>query len=585
MEGLPANMIFEQRKLNENALDELIKAGTHPVLARLFASRGIDGPQDTLLELKNLIPPTQLKNCLSAAKFLADAFEKNTPILIVADYDCDGATACAVGIRGLTALGQSFNTKIDFLVPNRFTMGYGLTPEVVDLAASRLPKPGILLTVDNGIASIAGVDHANSLGIQVLVTDHHLPGDTLPQAASIVNPNQPDCSFPSKALAGVGVMFYLLLALRAEFRERGIFTNETQPKLESLLDLVALGTVADVASLDRNNRILVSGGLRRIRQGLAQPGIKALFNVANREIPKANAFDLGFAVGPRLNAAGRLADMTLGIRCLNTDDETEANRLAYELDRINRERRVIESDMQESALENLVDVDVQQIYGLCLTDPTWHQGVIGILASRLKERYHRPVLIFAQGEDANTNEPVLKGSGRSITGFHLRDALDWISKKHPDLIMKFGGHAMAAGLTIPASGFDLFNQTFNEIAQLWIDEASLNRRLVHDGELNPSEIEADLAQILSDQVWGQGFPQPVFMGTFEVAKQPLLKDKHLKLELFPANNTPVSGKPLPAIWFGRSESLPNIVKLAYRLGVDNFLGYPRTQLFIEAAEL
>ena len=585
MEDLPANMIFEQRKLNENALDELIKAGTHPVLARLFASRGIDGPQETLLELKNLIPPTQLKNCISAAKFLADAFEKNTPILIVADYDCDGATACAVGIRGLTALSKSFNTKIDFLVPNRFTMGYGLTPEVVDLAANRLPKPGILLTVDNGIASIAGVDHANSLGIQVLVTDHHLPSDTLPQAASIVNPNQPDCSFPSKALAGVGVMFYLLLALRAELRERGIFTNETQPKLESLLDLVALGTVADVASLDRNNRILVSGGLRRIRQGLAQPGIKALFNVANREIPKANAFDLGFAVGPRLNAAGRLADMTLGIRCLITDDETEANRLAYELDRINRERRVIESDMQESALENLVDVDVQKIYGLCLTDPTWHQGVIGILASRLKERYHRPVLIFAQGEDANTNEPVLKGSGRSITGFHLRDALDWISKKHPDLIMKFGGHAMAAGLTIPASGFDLFNQTFNEIAQLWIDETSLNRRLVHDGALDSSEIDADLAQILSDQVWGQGFPQPVFMGTFEVAKQTLLKDKHLKLELFPANKTPKNGKPLQAIWFGRSESLPNTVKLAYRLGVDNFLGYPRAQLYIEAAEL
>jgi single-stranded-DNA-specific exonuclease len=585
MEGLPAIMIFEQRKLNENAFDELVKAGTHPVLARLFASRGITGPHDTLLELKNLIPPTQLKNCASAAKYLADAFEKNTPILIVADYDCDGATACAVGIRGLTELGQSFNTKIDFLVPNRFTMGYGLTPEVVDLAASRLPKPGILLTVDNGIASIAGVDHANSLGINVLVTDHHLPGDTLPLATSIVNPSQPGCTFPSKALAGVGVMFYLLLALRAELRERGVFTNESQPKLESLLDLVALGTVADVASLDRNNRILVSAGLRRIRQGLAQPGIKALFNVANRDIPKANAFDLGFAVGPRLNAAGRLADMTLGIRCLITDDETEANRLAYELDRINRERRVIESDMQESALENLVDVDVQKIYGLCLTDPSWHQGVIGILASRLKERYHRPVLIFAEGEDGNSNEPVLKGSGRSITGFHLRDALDWISKKHPDLILKFGGHAMAAGLTIPASGFELFNQTFNEIAQLWLDEASLNRRLVHDGALNPSEIEADLAQILSDQVWGQGFPQPVFMGTFEIAKQTLLKDKHLKLELFPANNTPNTGKPLPAIWFGRSESLPNVVNLAYRLGVDNFLGYPRTQLYIEAAEL
>ena len=578
-------MIFEQRTLDNDSLNELIKAGVHPVLARLYASRGIEDYADTLLELKGLIPPTQLKNCSTAAKLIADAFEKQTPILIVADYDCDGATACAVGIRGLRELGKSFNPQIDFLVPNRFTMGYGLTTEVVDLAANSNPKPGILLTVDNGIASIAGIDHANSLGIDVLVTDHHLPGDSLPDALSIVNPNQPDCTFPSKALAGVGVMFYLLLALRAELRNRGVFTNETQPKLEALLDLVALGTVADVAALDKNNRILVSGGLRRIRQGLAQPGIKALFQVANRETPKANAFDLGFAVGPRLNAAGRLADMTLGIRCLITDDESEANRLAYELDRINKERRAIEGDMQASALENLVDVDVQKIYGLCLTDESWHQGVIGILASRLKERYHRPVLIFAGGTDASTDMPVLKGSGRSISGFHLRDALDLISKKHPDLIIKFGGHAMAAGLTIPASGFDQFNETFNEIAKLWLDENALNRRLIHDGELSSDEIAPDLAQILSDQVWGQGFPQPVFLGSFEVAKQTLLKDKHLKLELFPINRPATLTKPLQAIWFGHSDPLPPVVSLAYRLGVDNFLGYPRTQLFIEAAQL
>ncbi len=578
-------MIFEARELNQNSFDDLINAGIHPVLARLYASRGVQGFPDTLLELKSLIPPNQLKNCISAAKLVVDAFENQTPMLIVADYDCDGATACAVGIRGLRELGNSFKPKIDFLVPNRFTMGYGLTPEVVDLAANLNPKPGLLITVDNGIASITGIDHANKLGINVLVTDHHLPGDTLPNAISIVNPNQPDCTFPSKALAGVGVMFYLLLAIRAELRERGIFTLETQPKLESLLDLVALGTVADVASLDKNNRILVSGGLRRIRQGQAQPGIKALFNVSNRDIAKANAFDLGFVVGPRLNAAGRLADMTLGIRCLITDDETEANRLAYELDRINRERRAIEGDMQASALENLVNVDTSSIYGLCLTDESWHQGVIGILASRLKEKYHRPVLIFANGSDANTDIPVLKGSGRSITGFHLRDALDWISKKHPDLILKFGGHAMAAGLTIPTARFAEFNEIFNEIAKLWLDESTMNRRLIHDGELAVDEIEADVAQLISDQVWGQGFPQPVFFGNFEIIKQTLLKDKHLKLELLPINRPSNLNKPFQAIWFGHSEPLPEVVKLAYRLGVDNFLGYPRTQLFIEAAQL
>ena len=578
-------MIFEARTLNQNSFEDLVNSGIHPVLAKLYASRGVQDYSDTLLELKNLIPPNQLKNCISAAKLVVSAFEKQIPILIVADYDCDGATACAVGIRGLRELGHSFKPQIDFLVPNRFTMGYGLTPEVVDLAANLNPKPGLLITVDNGIASISGIDHANKLGIDVLVTDHHLPGDTLPDAISIVNPNQPNCTFPSKALAGVGVMFYLLLAIRAEMRERGVYTIDTQPKLESLLDLVALGTVADVAALDKNNRILVSGGLRRIRQGLAQPGIKALFNVSNREIQKANAFDLGFAVGPRLNAAGRLADMTLGIRCLITDDETEANRLAYELDRINRERRAIEGDMQASALENLVNVDTNSMYGLCLTNESWHQGVIGILASRLKEKYHRPVLIFANGSDAITDLPVLKGSGRSITGFHLRDALDWISKKHPDLILKFGGHAMAAGLTIPATRFAEFNEVFNEIAKLWLDENTLNRRLIHDGELAANEIEPELAQLISDQVWGQGFPQPVFFGNFEITKQTLLKDKHLKLELLPINRPSNLNKPFQAIWFGHSEPLPQVVNLAYRLGVDNFLGYPRTQLFIEAAQL
>lgn len=577
-------MIFEERPLNQNAFNELIERGTHPVLAKLFASRGIASYDELAIELKHLLPPAQLTNCAQAATYLADAFEKKTPILIVADYDCDGATACAVGLRGLSELARPFGVSIDFLVPNRFSMGYGLTPEVVDLAASRSPKPGILVTVDNGIASIAGVDRANKLGIEVLVTDHHLPADELPAAAVIVNPNQSACHFPSKALAGVGVMFYVLLALRAELRQRGIFTVENQPKLENLLDLVALGTVADVASLDRNNRILVAAGIRRIRQGNCQPGIKALFDIANRQTNSANAFDLGFAIGPRLNAAGRLADMTLGIRCLISNDSNEAQRLAAELDRMNRERRSIEGAMQETALDNLVDMDVDKLHGLCLQDASWHQGVIGILASRLKERYNRPVLIFAPGEETSVDYPVLKGSGRSITGFHLRDALDWVSKKHPDIILKFGGHAMAAGLTIAADSFDVFSAAFEEIATAWLDENTLNRRLIHDGPLNPEHIEPELAQILTDQVWGQGFPQPIFKGNFEIKKQVLLKDKHLKLELMPINHPTAHGKPLQAIWFGHAAPLPNQVSLAYRLGVDHFLGYPRVQLYIEAAQ-
>lgn len=574
-------MMFAERPHNEQALQSLLEAGTHPVLAKLFASRGLKDASELPLELKHLIPPSELKNCISSAQYLADALEAKKPLLIVADYDCDGATACAVGLLGLQELGQSLNAQIDFLVPNRFTMGYGLTPEVVELAAQRSPQPNVLITVDNGIASIAGIDRANELGINVVVTDHHLPADELPKAAVIVNPNQPECGFTSKALAGVGVMFYVLLALRAELRQRGYFTVENQPKLENLLDLVALGTVADVASLDRNNRILVSAGLRRMRQGLSQPGIQALFEIAKRDINKASAFDLGFGIGPRLNAAGRLADMTLGIRCLISRDPTEATRLAHELDRMNRERRAIEGDMQETALENLIDVNVDDLFSLCLKDETWHQGVIGILASRLKERYHRPVIIFAPGEDGVE----LKGSGRSISGFHLRDAIDVVYKKNPGLIQKFGGHAMAAGLTIQASDFDTFQKAFEEVAQQWLDEDTLNRRLIHDGPLDAQHIETGLATTISQEVWGQGFPQPVFMGRFEITKQFLLKDKHLKLELRAINQDGSKGEVVQGIWFNHPELLPTEVSLAYRLVVDTFLGHPRTQLHIEAAQL
>ena len=475
---------FSKRLFSERAATWLEQSGLHPLLARLYAARGVESPDELSLELKNLLSPNDLKNCTSTATLLADILDQREPMLIVADYDCDGATACAVGVRGLKMLGGA-DTPIQFLVPNRFTMGYGLTPDVVELAAQQIPKPKYLITVDNGIASEAGVERANELGMAVIVTDHHLPGNKLPKAAAIVNPNQPNCEFASKALAGVGVMFYVLIALRAELRKRGKFTNETQPKLENLLDLVALGTVADVAQLDRNNRILVSNGLKRIRAGISQAGMQALFQVATRDPRTANTFDLGFAIGPRLNAAGRLADMTLGIRLLLTDNSDEALSLAQELDRINRERRVIETGMQETALAHLSEEQLSGTMALrssiCLWNPEWHQGVVGIVASRLKERFNRPTIIFAP--DGNTGEE-LRGSGRSLTGFHLRDALDLVSKKEPGLILKFGGHAMAAGLTIRKSDFERFDASFQEVANDLLTNELLERQHIHDGALH-----------------------------------------------------------------------------------------------------
>jgi single-stranded-DNA-specific exonuclease len=569
----PANSIIQQ---------QLQQSGIHPLLAKLWASRGVNTPEDALLELKSLMPPSELKGCIEAGVYLADAFSAKKNILIIADYDCDGATACAVGILGLEELGMTFGAKISFIVPNRFTMGYGLTPEVVEMAFQHFPRPDILITVDNGIASIPGIERANELGMEVLVTDHHLPADELPKAKLIVNPNQPECAFRSKSLAGVGVMFYVLLALRSELRKRGVFDQQNQPKIEKLLDFVALGTVADVASLDRNNRILVSAGLRRIRAGQMHPGIQALFEVSARDHTRSNTFDLGFGLGPRLNAAGRLADMSLGIRCLISQDISSASQLAHELDHMNRERREIEGDMKDTAIDNLAEFEHEHFYTLSLFDPTWHQGVIGILASRLKEKYHRPVIIFAPAEETTTNgNMVLKGSGRSITGFHLRDALDVVSKKHPHIITKFGGHAMAAGLSIAHENLEEFTKAFETVAQQWMTEDTLSRRLMHDGEIPVEMINADVADQLSNEIWGQGFPEPIFTGNFQVLKQTLLKEKHLKLELKPiGTNLP---KPLLGIWFNHNEPLPNEVRFAYRLLVDRFLGYPRAQLHIEAA--
>ncbi|WP_114689454.1 single-stranded-DNA-specific exonuclease RecJ [Polynucleobacter necessarius] len=577
--------VFSQRPFSERTATWLAQSGLHPLLARLYAARGLQSPEELSLDLKQLLSPIELKNCISTASLLADILENQEPMLIVADYDCDGATACAVGLRGLRMLGGP-ETPIQFLVPNRFTMGYGLTPEVVELAAQQHPKPKYLITVDNGIASEAGVDRARELGMEVIVTDHHLPGDHLPKALAIVNPNQPGCSFPSKALAGVGVMFYLLVALRAELRKRGKFTNETQPKVENLLDLVALGTVADVAQLDRNNRILVSNGLKRMRSGISQPGIQALFQAAIRDPRKANTFDLGFAIGPRLNAAGRLADMTLGIRLLLTDNSDEAMTLAHELDRINRERRVIESGMQETALSHLAEDQLSgtlsERNSICLWNPEWHQGVVGIVASRLKERFNRPAIVFAPA-DGNTGEE-LRGSGRSLTGFHLRDALDLVSKRGPGLILKFGGHAIAAGLTIRKDDFERFDACFQQVATELLTDELLKRHHAHDGMLEPSEFTPAIGDLLAEEIWGQGFAQPVFYGEFEITQQSLMKEKHLRLLVRPIgiSEPKTSNKPLTAVWFNRTQSLPAKAKLAYRLVTDRYQGQTRVQLMIEA---
>ena len=577
--------LFSQRPFSERTATWLHQSGLHPLLARLYAARGLESPEELSLDLKQLLSPVELKNCISTASLLADILERKEPMLIVADYDCDGATACAVGLRGLRMLGGP-EIPIQFLVPNRFTMGYGLTPEVVELAAQQSPKPKYLITVDNGIASEAGVERARELGMEVIVTDHHLPGDRLPNATAIVNPNQPGCNFPSKALAGVGVMFYLLVALRAELRKRGKFTNENQPKIENLLDLVALGTVADVAQLDRNNRVLVSNGLKRIRAGVSQAGIQALFQAAVRDPRKANTFDLGFAIGPRLNAAGRLADMTLGIRLLLTDKTDEAITLAHELDRINRERRVIETGMQEAALAHLAEDQLAgtmaQRTSICLWNPEWHQGVVGIVASRLKERFNRPSIVFAPA-DGSTGEE-LRGSGRSLTGFHLRDALDLVSKREPGLILKFGGHAMAAGLTIRKQDFEKFDACFQEVASSLLTDELLERRHTHDGALEASEFTPEIGDLLAEEIWGQGFPQPVFYGEFEITQQNLMKEKHLRLLVRPlgAAEGKSTSKPLTAVWFNRTQTLPPKAKLAYRLVTDRYQGQARVQLMIEA---
>ena len=558
----------------------LEQSGVHPLLARLFAARGITQPAELDDGLAQLLLPSELRGAAEAARLLADAIEQRQRLCIVADYDCDGATACAVALRGLAMLGAAPGT-LSYVVPDRQVHGYGLTPTIVDLAWAQ--RPDVLVTVDNGIASHAGVSHARSQGLKVLVTDHHLPALVdgvvqLPEADVIVNPNQPGCGFASKALAGVGVMFYTLLALRAELRARGRFDAATQPRLDALLDLVALGTVADVVRLDANNRRLVAQGLKRIRAGRMQPGIAALFQAAGRRSASASAFDFGFALGPRINAAGRLADMTLGIECLTTDDPQRAMQLAVQLDAINRERRELEAGMREQA-EALLASLAARVSGdggappaLVLYDPDFHEGVVGIVAGRMKDRLHRPTFVFALGHDG-----LLKGSGRSIAGFHLRDALDLVSKRHPGLLKKFGGHAMAAGCTLQACDVDTFDRALQDVAREWLLPAALKRQLATDGPLPLQYFNAETVTRIESEVWGQGFEAPVFCDEVEVVQQRLVGEKHLKLQLRH------QGVLRDAIWFSHVEPLPSRVRLAYRLSLDEFQGQQRLQMVVEAA--
>lgn len=555
------------RPVPAQAEQTLLAAGLHPVEARIYAARGIADPQELEAEFKHLLPVEGLKGAAEAAVRLADAIATQQRILIVADYDADGATACALGLRGLSLFGA----RVEFLVPNRFEYGYGLTPEIVDLAAGKQPQ--LIVTVDNGIASVAGVARARELGIEVLVTDHHLPGEQLPEAL-IVNPNQPGCRFASKHLAGVGVMFYVLLALRAELRRRNAFAERPEPNLADLLDLVALGTVADVVKLDANNRILVEQGLKRMRAGRACPGVLAIFQAAGREVRRASAFDLGFMVGPRLNAAGRLDDMSLGIACLVADSHEAALAMARELDQLNRERRNIEADMQSIAQSKLDQISVDDRYSLTVFDPDFHQGVVGLVASRLKDKHHRPTIVLAEGLAGE-----IKGSGRSIPGLHLRDALDLVAKREPALIAKFGGHAMAAGLTLAdPAGIERFRAVFETVCRELLSEAELTRTVETDGELSRDALCLELAERLDRRVWGQGFPAPRFIGRFRVRSQRVVGEKHLKLQL-----EGQGGQLFEAMRFQHADPLPDEIEAVYQLSVNEWQGRRSLQLLVEQA--
>lgn len=562
--------MLKQRAWSERTAWQLEQGGVNPLLARLYAARGISQPEHISTQMTDLLPPGGLKGMDAAARILADAIMQGQRICIVADYDADGATACAVAVKGLRMLGLAPD-RLTYFVPDRFKLGYGLTPAIVDLVA-QVPgsAPDVLMTVDNGIASIDGVSRAKALGMQVVITDHHLPGATLPDADAIVNPNQPGCDFASKNLAGVGVMLYVLMGLRQVLRQRGWAAAE-QANLGTLLDLVALGTIADVVALDRNNRILVANGLQRIRQRRCCAGILALYAVAGKQPDRAQASDLGFLLGPRLNAAGRMDDMRIGIRCLLAEEIGEALHVAKELDQLNLARRSVEDQMKTDAARILGQLDIANTAGISLYDPHWHGGVVGILAGRIKEQMHRPTIVFAgDGSDQ------IKGSGRSIPGLHLRDALDHLTKQYPELILKFGGHAMAAGLTIRESDFSLFQQAFDDLVDQLLPMEARSQSLAIDGPLVDSELTLNTARLLSEGIWGQGFPAPIFANRFKILESRLLQDKHLKLTLGCGQSR------MDAIRFNDTTIPDEQDTLAYALEINHYNGVDRPQLRIEA---
>jgi single-stranded-DNA-specific exonuclease len=563
-------VMLRQRTWSERTAWQLEQTGINPLLARLYAARGINRADHLSTQMTDLFPPEALKGMAAASTMLADAVMQGQRVCIVADYDADGATACAVALKGLRQMGLSPD-KLSYFVPDRFKLGYGLTPAIADLVAA-MPhgKPDLLLTVDNGIASVDGVARAKALGMTVLITDHHLPGSQLPAADAIVNPNQPGCDFPSKNLAGVGVMLYVLMGLRQVLRQRNWPAAE-QANLGNLLDLVALGTVADVVSLDRNNRILVANGLNRIRQRRCSPGILALYAVAGKQPDRTQASDLGFLLGPRLNAAGRMDDMRIGIRCLLAEEIGEALKLAQILDRLNRERRHVEAQMKSDAALILDQLDVASTAGISLYDPNWHGGVVGILAGRIKEQLHRPTIVFA-----TDGHGLIKGSGRSIPGLHLRDALDQLTKLYPDLIIKFGGHAMAAGLSIREHDFGLFQKAFDDLVDQLLPLEARTHGLTIDGALAESELCLNTAKVLAQGIWGQGFPAPVFANQFQILDSRLLQEKHLKLTLAFGQNR------MDAIRFNDTTIPDQQDTLAYALEINHYNGVDRPQCRIEA---
>lgn len=567
-----------QRESSAN--EQMLPVDCHPVLRRAYAARGIASARELDRSLNALLPVDLLGGLTDAVALLARALRQQQRILIIGDFDCDGATSCALAVLALGSMGCA---SVDYLVPNRFDYGYGLTPEIVKLAQEQ--KPDLIITVDNGISSIAGVRAANEAGIPVIVTDHHLPGDELPDAAAIVNPNVPGDPFPGKATAGVGVIFYLLLGLRTHLREQDWFGQQlAEPNMAGYLDLVALGTVADVVPLDANNRILVHQGLARIRAGHCRPGITALLEVAGRNPATASAGDMGFAVGPRLNAAGRLDDMSVGIECLLADTTQQAREYAGQLDGLNRERRQIEEHMGQQARSILDDWPLQDEadlpWGLCLYDENWHQGVIGVLASRIKERYQRPVIIFARGDEGE-----VRGSARSVKGLHIRDALDEIAARQPGLLIKFGGHAMAAGMSLAVESLPDFMRLFDQLVRQRLSEDDMRAVVLSDGEIPPGMLNLELARLIADGgPWGQAFPEPLFDGVFDIVSQRVLKDKHYKLVLQAAKGKQV----FDAIGFNLVEQhpapLPDRIRVAYQLDINEYRGNISLQLRIQTIE-